>query len=103
MRTRYRTSASQRNAFNCESQLITRAAVFRFIGIVLFISIGTAVLVAFAKSLGLMISETDSAARAGIYRLTIARFKRGDLVIACLPREIAIEGRERGYLQAGPC
>ena len=103
MRALYGTRTSQRDTLNCESQLITRAAVFRFVGIVLFVSISTAVLVAAAKSLGLMISETDSAARAGIYRLTMTRFKRGDLVVACLPREIAREGRERGYLEAGPC
>ena len=103
MRALYGTSTSQRDALNCESQLITRAAVFRFVGIVLFVSIGTAVLVAAAKSLGLMISETDSAAPAGVYRLTNTLFKRGDLVVACLPREIAREGLGRGYLQAGPC
>jgi conjugative transfer signal peptidase TraF len=56
-----------------------------------------------AHSLHLRISFTDSAARAGVYRLIAASAARGDLVAACLPAAIAQTGLARGYLREGDC
>ena len=53
--------------------------------------------------LQLRIILTDSAARAGIYRLSDASVVRGTLVAACLPGAAARTGLARGYLQAGDC
>ena len=62
-----------------------------------------AVLLAVGNALGLLISNTDSAAPAGIYRMVSLEVKRGDLVGASLPFDIAQQGLSRGYLQTGPC
>ena len=62
-----------------------------------------ALLVAFGNGLGLMISNTDSAAPAVIYRVVSNHFYRGNLVAACLPTAVEQEGLVRGYLRAGPC
>ena len=62
-----------------------------------------AVLLAVGNALGLLISNTDSAAPAGIYRMVSLEVRRGDLVAACLPFDIAQQGLSRGYLQTGPC
>jgi type IV secretory pathway protease TraF len=62
-----------------------------------------AVLVALGDAFGLLISNTDSAAPAGIYRLVSREVRRGELVAACLPRDIARQGLSRGYLRTGPC
>ena len=53
--------------------------------------------------LRLRIMLTDSAAPAGIYRLSDAPLVRDALVAACLPAAIARTGLTRGYLQAGDC
>src|SRR5208283_1912987 len=55
------------------------------------------------RLLQLRIILTDSAASAGIYRLSDAPIVRGALVAACLPAAIARTGLTRGYLQAGDC
>jgi len=52
---------------------------------------------------GVRITPTDSAAPAGIYRLTAAPIGRGALVAACLPAAIARTGLARGYLAEGGC
>ena len=62
-----------------------------------------ALLIAAGKMFGILISNTDSAAPAGVYRVVSADFGRGDLVAACLPVAIAQEGLARGYLHTGPC
>lgn len=49
------------------------------------------------------IITTNSAAPAGIYRTVAATLTRGDLVLACLPRETTQLALERGYLGAGDC
>ena len=66
--------------------------------------IALAPLVALGRVLGLRISLTDSAAPAGIYRLVsgIPAY-RGELVGACLPASIALEGLARRYLSKGDC
>ncbi len=51
----------------------------------------------------MLISNTDSAAPAGIYRVVGHDVERGDLVAACLPIAIAQEGLARGYLRTGGC
>jgi conjugative transfer signal peptidase TraF len=61
------------------------------------------ILLAVGNALGLLISNTDSAAPAGIYRVVSPEVKRGDLVAACLPFDIAQQGLSRGYLRTGPC
>ncbi len=70
-------------------------------------------LIAAAAGIGLMIftgwffrvriTPTDSAAPAGIYRLSAAPIGRGALVAACLPAAIARTGLARGYLAEGDC
>jgi conjugative transfer signal peptidase TraF len=64
---------------------------------------GTMLLVLCCRLLQLRIILTDSAASAGIYRLSAAPLVRGALVAACLPAAIARTGLTRGYLQAGDC
>jgi len=51
-----------------------------------------------------LISTTDSAAPAGVYRVVSGNFKRADLVAACLPIALAQEGLAHGYLyrELGP-
>jgi conjugative transfer signal peptidase TraF len=51
----------------------------------------------------LRITLTDSAAPAGIYRVSEVPAERGALVAACLPPAIARQGLARGYLQRGDC
>lgn len=53
---------------------------------------------------GLRFTRTDSAAPAGLYRIVRrAPMRRGELILACLPRAIARIGLARGYLGAGAC
>jgi len=67
------------------------------------LAIAALVLIAVGDAFGVLISNTDSAAPAGIYRVVSSEFKRGDLVAACLPIAIAEEGLAHGYLRTGPC
>jgi len=67
------------------------------------IAIAAAVLVAVCTAFGVLISNTDSAAPAGVYRVVSAKFERGDLVAVCLPIAIAQEGLAHGYLCTGAC
>ena len=62
-----------------------------------------AVLVALGDAFGLLISNTDSAAPPGIYRLVSREVTRAELVAACLPPDIAQQGLSRDYLRTGPC
>ncbi len=73
------------------------------IGAVATIAIAAALLIAVGNALGVLISNTDSAAPAGVYRVVSAKFQRGDLVAACLPIAIAKEGLAHGYLRTGAC
>jgi conjugative transfer signal peptidase TraF len=51
----------------------------------------------------LRVTLTDSAAPAGIYRVSASAAGRGALVAACLPAAIARTGLARGYLRQGDC
>ena len=62
-----------------------------------------AILIAIGEAFGVLISNTDSAAPAGIYRVIGREVARGDLVAACLPIAVAQEGLARGYLRTGGC
>ena len=73
------------------------------IGAMAVIAIATALLIAVGNALGVLISNTDSAAPAGVYRVVAHGIERGELVAACLPIPIAQEGRARGYLRTGAC
>lgn len=64
--------------------------------------IGT-VLIGLGESFGLLVSVTDSAAPAGVYRVTSRVASRGELVAACLPARVAQFGAARGYLRTGGC
>ena len=75
----------------------------RPVGVMVAIAIMAAILIAIGDAFGVLISNTDSAAPAGIYRVVSAKFQRGDLVAACLPIEIAQQGLARGYLRTGAC
>lgn len=73
------------------------------IGAMSVIGITTALLIAVGHTLGVLISNTDSAAPAGVYRVVAHETERGELVAACLPIPIAHEGLARGYLRTGAC
>ena len=73
------------------------------IGTMAGIAIMTGLFIAVGIALGVLISNTDSAAPAGLYRIVPAKLQRGDLVAACLPVSIAQEGLARGYLRTGRC
>lgn len=67
------------------------------------LAIGVTILIAIGKAFGILISNTDSAAPAGIYRVAGHEIRRGELVAACLPIAVAQEGLTRGYLRTGGC
>jgi len=67
------------------------------------IALAAAILIAVGEAFSVLISNTDSAAPAGIYRVVGHRMARGDLVAACLPIIAAQEGLARGYLRTGGC
>jgi conjugative transfer signal peptidase TraF len=67
------------------------------------LAVAVVVLMAIGNTFGLLISNTDSAAPAGIYRVVSDNFQRGDLIAACLPIGIAQQGLVRGYLRTGAC
>jgi len=62
-----------------------------------------AILIAIGEAFGVLISNTDSAAPVGVYRVVGRDISRGDLVAACLPIAIAQVGLARGYLRTGGC
>lgn len=62
-----------------------------------------AILIALGEAFGILISNTDSAAPAGVYRISGYQIARGDLVAACLPIAVAQEGLARRYLRTGGC
>ena len=67
------------------------------------IAFAAMILIAAGNAFGILISNTDSAAPAGVYRVVGHDISRGDLVAACLPIAIAQEGLARGYLRTGGC
>ncbi|HUY39938.1 MAG TPA: conjugative transfer signal peptidase TraF [Candidatus Binataceae bacterium] len=67
------------------------------------IAFAAAILIAVGEAFGVLISNTDSAAPAGVYRVVGHDINRGDLVAACLPIAIAQVGLARGYLRTGGC
>jgi len=67
------------------------------------IAVAAAILIAAGEAFGVLISNTDSAAPAGVYRVIGREINRGDLVAACLPIAIAQVGLARGYLRTGGC
>lgn len=67
------------------------------------IAVAAAILIAIGEAFGVLISNTDSAAPAGIYRIIGHEVARGDLVAACLPIPAAQVGLMRGYLRTGVC
>ncbi|MGB9029655.1 MAG: conjugative transfer signal peptidase TraF [Acidobacteriaceae bacterium] len=73
------------------------------VGAIAGIAIAVALLIAVGDAFGVLISNTDSAAPAGVYRIVSGKFQRGDLVAVCLPIGIAEEGLNRGYLRTGAC
>jgi conjugative transfer signal peptidase TraF len=73
------------------------------IGVVATITIVAVLLIAIGNAFGVLISNTDSAAPAGVYRVVAGNFQRGELVAACLPLAIAQDGLVRGYLGTGAC
>jgi hypothetical protein len=62
------------------------------IGAMAGIALVTAVLIAVGNALGVLISNTDSAAPAGVYRVVAHRIQRGELVAVCLPISIGSGG-----------
>jgi conjugative transfer signal peptidase TraF len=72
-------------------------------GITLGMALGVVTFIALGNAFGMLISLTDSAAPAGVYRIVSGGFRRGDLVAVCLPIAIAQTGLARGYLRGGFC
>lgn len=58
--------------------------------------------VAIVRAFGLRIQHTASLP-VGIYRTVAGAPVRGSVGLWCLPRAIAVAGRERGYFAAGSC
>ena len=52
--------------------------------------------------LGLYVNVTPSIPR-GVYRVTQAKPRRGTIVLACVPRSMAVWAKQRGYLPPGEC
>ena len=73
------------------------------IGAMAGIVIASSLLIAVGNAFGVLISNTDSAAPAGVYHVVSSKFRRGDLIAGCLPIAIAQEGLARGYLRTGAC
>ena len=67
------------------------------------LAVAAALLIGLGDALGILISNTDSAAPAGVYRVVGHDVERGDLVAACLPIAVARQGLARGYLRTGGC
>lgn len=67
------------------------------------IAFAATLLIRVGNAFGILISNTDSAAPAGVYRVVGHQIERGDLVAACLPIAVAQEGLARGYLRTGGC
>src|SRR5713226_2249114 len=67
------------------------------------IVIAAVFLIAIGDAFRVLISNTDSAAPIGVYRVVSGEPKRGDLVAACLPIVISQQGLARGYLRTGSC
>lgn len=67
------------------------------------ITFAAAILIVIGNAFEILISNTDSAAPAGVYRVIGHELRRGELVAACLPIAAAQEGLARGYLRAGAC
>lgn len=67
------------------------------------IAIVAALLIGAGNAIGVLISNTDSAAPAGVYRVVGHEIRRGELIVACLPIAIAKEGLAHGYLRTGGC
>jgi conjugative transfer signal peptidase TraF len=67
------------------------------------IALAAGIVIAAGKASGIRISTTESAAPAGVYRIVGHEVRRGELVAACLPFEVANLGLARGYLGAGDC
>lgn len=67
------------------------------------IAFAAAILITVGEAFGVLISSTDSAAPAGVYRVVGREVARGDLVAACVPIAVAQQGLARGYLRTGGC
>jgi len=80
---------------------MTRA--WHALSVLAFTVAGAAALAATGRFFQLRITLTDSAAPAGVYRVSEAPAGRGALVAACLPAAIARQGIARGYLREGDC
>jgi conjugative transfer signal peptidase TraF len=91
----------ERTVIHCKWVTVTR--VRRDLAALAMIIVGAALLVAIGLFFRLRIILTDSAAPAGIYRLSAVPVRRGALAAACLPAAIARTGLAHGYLREGDC
>ena len=85
------------------SRWVTMTRARRALAVLAFTLAAAGVLAATGLFFHLRITLTDSAAPAGVYRVSEARASRGALVAACLPAAIARQGIARGYLREGDC
>jgi conjugative transfer signal peptidase TraF len=99
----YSTAENAPGSLNWHLQNRRLKAAGRALGTLAAIAFVAAIVIAAGDAFGLLISNTDSAAPAGIYRVVSGAIKRGDLVAACLPVTVAQFGLTRGYLRTGSC
>jgi len=103
------TSQQYSTAENAPGSLAQRVQLQRLegargpIATIAGIAVAAAILIAIGEAFGVLISNTDSAAPAGVYRVVGHQVARGDLVAACLPIAAAQEGLARSYLRTGGC
>jgi len=102
-RLRYRTADSITIGPSYWLRIWTIDTAREVTGIGVTIVVAAWVLIGLGKAFGILIANTDSAAPVGVYHVASATFRRSDLVVACLPAEIAQAGLARGYLRRGPC
>ena len=99
----YRTAENAPGSLRWRLQIRQLEAARSALGMAGGLTIAVTILIAIGKAFGILISNTDSAAPAGIYRVAGHNIHRGELVAACLPITIVQEGLTRGYLRTGSC
>ena len=69
---------------------------------VLVIGVGCATVALMSDALGLYTNVTPSIPK-GLYRATRVKPQRGTIVLACIPRAMAVWAKQRGYIPPGGC
>jgi conjugative transfer signal peptidase TraF len=97
---RFAAALAEDSAFHGMSPYFTES-LRRGLPMLLALASVIAAIVAVFWTFRLRIALTDSACPPGVYRMVNRPISRGDLVIACLPLELAQFAHARGYLARG--